>query len=388
MGKGELVSKEPDLSSTKRPPFRRRPPWWPPDEPFPPTDSRARLWRQRRRHLLLRVALFLLLLLALASAVLTAFLWLIGSWLGILGAPHEVIAFGPSRLLLIAIILLGLLAAGRAFGRLAMPLGDLMSAAGRVAEGDYSVRVAERGPREVRALAHAFNSMATRLQRSDEQRRNLLADVTHELRTPLTVIQGNLEGLLDNVYPRDDAHLAPILEETRFLSRLIDDLRTLALAESGALKLQKEPTDLAVLVGETVASFKGQGDSAGIGLVTDLGGDLPTLELDPARIREVLENLIANALRYTPSGGTVTVRCHTEKDNRHVTVSVADTGAGIPPDDLPHIFDRFHKSRDSRGTGLGLAIAKNLVAAHGGEMTAQSEIGQGTTIRFTLPVVS
>lgn len=333
---------------------------------------------------MLRMGLVLLVLLLVISTVFSAFLWLVASWVGIIGAPHEFFLLGPVRILLIVLLVIGLVSAGRALSRIAMPLGDLMNAAGHVAEGDYAVRVAERGPRDLRALAHAFNSMAARLQRDEEQRRNLLADVTHELRTPLTVIQGNLEGLLDGVYPRDDAHLAPILDETRILSRLIDDLRTLALTESGALKLQKEPTDLAVLIGETVASFKGQADTAGIALRTEVG-EVPILEIDPARIREVLMNLIANALRYTPRGGEVIIRCTEESQERRVAVSVADTGPGIPPEDLPHIFDRFHKSRDSQGTGLGLAIARNLVAAHGGEMTAQSTSGQGTTIRFTLP---
>jgi signal transduction histidine kinase len=200
------------------------------------------------------------------------------------------------------------------------------------------------------------------------------------------VIQGNLEGLLDGVYPRDDAHLEPILEETHVLSRLIDDLRTLAFAESGALKLQKEPTDLGAVVGESMASFQAQADTVGVELHADIGPELPMLELDPSRIRQVLENLLTNALRYTPRGGTIRVRCYAEdQGNAHIAVSVSDTGAGIPPEALAHIFDRFYKSSDSRGTGLGLAIAKDLVAAHGGEISVQSELGKGTTIRFTLP---
>jgi signal transduction histidine kinase len=276
----------------------------------------------------------------------------------------------------------GLFIAARIVRRVASPIGELLEAAERVAQGDYSARVAERGPREIRALAGAFNSMAARLQAHDEQRRELLADVTHELRTPLTVAQGNLEGLLDGVYPRDDAHLETILEETRVLSRLIDDLRMLALAESGALKLQKEPTDIAALAGDAVAAFRAQADAAGIELGVDAGMDLPPIDVDPARMREVLANLIANALRYTPRGGQVRVACAAHE--RHVTLSVSDTGAGISPDDLPHIFDRFYKTQDSRGSGLGLAIAKNLVEAHGGEIHAESQVGRGTTIRVRL----
>jgi two-component system OmpR family sensor kinase/two-component system sensor histidine kinase BaeS len=322
----------------------------------------------------------------LACSGFTVVFGLAASMLGLLDIPSGSARFAPAFVAIpLIVVLAGLLVAVRALRRVATPVGDMMEAAGRVAEGDYSTRVAEHGPREVRALARAFNSMTARLQAHDEQRRNLLADVTHELRTPLTVIQGNLEGLLDGVYPRDDAHLEPILEETRVLSRLIDDLRTLALAESGALKLQKEPVDLAALVSETAASFQPQADAAGVELSVDTASDL-TIELDPERIRQVLENLIANALRYTPRDGAIRVRCSIEGESGDlVAVSVSDSGAGIPPDALAHIFDRFYKSSDSRGTGLGLAIAKNLVAAHGGEISAQSELGKRTTIRFTLP---
>ena len=241
----------------------------------------------------------------------------------------------------------------------------------------------------MRALAHTFNSMAERLQKTDAQRRTLLADVTHELRTPLTVIQGNLEGLIDGVYPVDETHLRAILDETQVLSRLIDDLRTLALADGGALQLHKEPTDVAALAAETAASFRAQADAAGVALNVEAAPDVPIVAADPARMREVLANLIANALRYTPSGGSIRVRCFADSGSsreRRVVVAVDDTGAGIAPDDLPHIFDRFYKSRDSGGMGLGLAIVKNLVAAHGGEVQADSQPRRGTTIRFTLPV--
>lgn len=309
-------------------------------------------------------------------------LYLVAGALGNLSLPLGSALAGLAGLIFFGVV--GTLITIRAVRRVASPIGELLEAAGRVAEGDYSARVAERGPREVRSLARAFNSMTARLQQHDAQRRSLLADVTHELRTPLTVVQGNLEGLLDGVYPRDDAHLEMILEETRVLSRLIDDLRTLALADSGALKLQKEPTDLAVLASEAVAAFRAQADAAGVALSVDAGANVPLLEIDPARMREVLANLIVNALQYTPRGGKVRVACSTGGDGR-VTLSVGDTGSGISPDDLPHIFDRFYKTRDSRGSGLGLAIAKNLVEAHGGEIRAESEVGRGTTMRVVLP---
>ncbi len=366
---------------------RRRPPWWPPDEPFPPVRGSGH-WRPMRGFFL-RIGIVLLILFALAFGFFTFLFWSIVALVGGLGPPYNIPPFvRPWSPFVFVLGIFALFLAVRGLRRVAMPLGELIQAAGRVAEGDYSVRVTERGPREVSMLARAFNSMAARLQAQDEQRRNMLADVTHELRTPLTVVQGNLEGLVDGIYPLDRAHLEPILEETRVMSRLIEDLRTLALAESGALKLQKEPTDLAMLLGETVASFRGQAQAAGVELQQDPTPDLPIVQVDPARIREVLSNILANALRYTQPGGSIRVKCFIEGDGtRQITVAVSDTGMGIPPEDLPHIFDRFYKSRDSRGTGLGLAIAKNLVAAHGGEIKAESQPGQGTTIRFTLPIL-
>ena len=372
-----------------RPFPRRKPPWWPDSEPWPPVGpSGGRAWHRMRGPFFRRVGALLGLLFLFACGGVFLLFGLAAGLLGLLGLPADTtryaLAFAAITLLA---ILAGLGVILSALRRVAAPIGDVIEATGRVAEGDYSARVEEYGPREVRSLARTFNSMAERLQKHDQERRDLLADVTHELRTPLTVIQGNLEGLLDGVYPRDEAHLESLLDETHVMSRLIDDLRTLALAEGGALKLQKEPIDLAALVGETVASYRAQTDQAGIELSAEVASGLPTLELDAARIREVLVNLIDNALRYTPHQGKISVNCSLEGGS-HVVVSVRDTGAGISPDDLPHIFDRFYKSGDSHGTGLGLAIARNLVAAHGGEISASSEVGQGTTIRFTLPLAT
>jgi signal transduction histidine kinase len=354
--------------------MNRRPPWWPENETWPP---QGQPWRRMRGRFFMRVAGGFALMFFFSVFACTIGLYLLAGVLGSVSLP-----VGGALAVVFLLGFAGLFVAARAARRLASPIGELLEAAGRVAEGDYSARVTESGPREVRALAGAFNSMTARLQAHDEQRRELLADVTHELRTPLTVVQGNLEGLLDGVYPRDDAHLETILEETRVLSRLIDDLRMLALAESGALKLQKEPTDLAALAGDAVAAFRAQADAAGIELGVDAGAELPAIGVDPARMREVLANLIANALRYTPRGGQVRVVC--AANDRHVTLSVSDSGAGIAPDDLPRIFDRFYKTRDSHGSGLGLAIAKNLVEAHGGEIHAESQVGRGTTIHVRL----
>jgi len=282
------------------------------------------------------------------------------------------------------VVLLLFATAARGFRRFAAPLGDLIDAAESVEAGNYGVRVRARGPRELRSLATAFNSMSGRLESSERERRRLLADVTHELRTPLTIMQGNLEALLDGVYPADPAHLEPILDETRVLSRLVDDLRTLSLAEAGALTLHREPTDVGQLLSDSAASFRVQADAAGIELATAVDGVLPQAEIDPVRMREVLSNLLSNGLRYTPRGGSVRVGA-SAADGR-VRVSVRDTGPGIAAEALPHIFDRFYKSDESRGAGLGLAIAKSLIVAHGGDIVATSELGRGTEMLFTFPI--
>jgi len=268
--------------------------------------------------------------------------------------------------------------------RVGRPLRRVMEAADRVAAGDYAARVDERGSPSIRSLARAFNAMTERLQRHDRLRRDLMADIAHELRTPLTVIHGRLEGLLDGVYPRDDRHLGEILEETRVLSRLIDDLRTLALSESGGLKLQKEPTDAAALARDVIRGFTPDADTAGVRLRVETAGGVAPIDLDPVRIRQVLANLLSNALRYTPSGGSVTLRVAAAPGGG-IEVAVADTGSGMTAEEVARAFDRFHKGGQSRGSGLGLAIARGLVSAHGGEMRLTSEPGRGTTVQFSIP---
>jgi signal transduction histidine kinase len=221
------------------------------------------------------------------------------------------------------------------------------------------------------------------LRAQSEERQDLLADVTHELRTPLTVLQGNLEGMLDGVYPRDEAHLQSSLDETRILADLVEDLRTLALAERSALELRVEATDLAQLVSETVTSFRPAADAKGVALEV-AAQDLPPVEVDPLRMRQVLTNLLANALQFTGGGDRVSIRVYAGSTD-DVAIEVDDSGPGIQAEELPRIFDRFYKSPDSAGTGLGLAIAAQLVHAHGGEIHAQSEPGHGTRMTVTLP---
>src|SRR5437867_11442438 len=218
----------------------------------------------------------------------------------------------------------------RSLRRLAAPTGDVIEAVGRVADGDLSARVRERGPREARALARAFNAMTSRLEAGEEQRRRLLADVSHELRTPLSVVQGNLEALVDGVHPADETHLLAILDETKVLSRLVEDLRTLSLAESGALALHREAVDVGVLVRDTVDSFASQAEPAGVAIGAQLPSGLPQVNADPVRAREILDNLIANAIRYTPRGGRVNVEARAQ--DAFVAIDVRDTGAGIAPE--------------------------------------------------------
>jgi len=289
---------------------------------------------------------------------------------------------GPPFFLVPAVIVVVLVLLGRIFRRIAGPAGDLIEAAGRLEAGSYDARVAERGPREMRSLARAFNAMAARLESNESQRKQLLADVTHELRTPLTVMQGNVEALLDGVHPLDREHIAPLLEETKVLARLIDDLRTLSLTESGELALHREPVDIASIARDVATAFADQARRAGVSLGSSAEG-LTAIEADPVRVREVLVNLVTNALRYTPAGGSVGIELRGA--DGAVEVTVRDTGTGIAPDAVAGIFDRFSRATDSPGAGLGLAIAKGLVEAHGGTIRAESAPGQGTRIVFTLP---
>ncbi|MBU1877646.1 MAG: two-component sensor histidine kinase, partial [Chloroflexi bacterium] len=190
-----------------------------------------------------------------------------------------------------------------------------------------------------RRLARSFNRMAQELEAADERRRQLTADVAHELRTPLHVIQGNLEGILDGVYEPTPAHIEATLEETRFLARLVEDLRTLSLAEAGRLPLALEAVDPAELVADVATTFSGPAQVAGIDLRTDIAAGLPALTADPQRLEQVFTNLVANALRHTPRGGTITLVA--QPIDGGVCLVVRDTGVGISPEDLPHIFDRF-----------------------------------------------
>ena len=226
------------------------------------------------------------------------------------------------------------------------------------------------------AFRFAVRRVAGAFTEQDRLRRQLMADVAHELRTPLAILQGRIEGLLDGVYPRDEVHLAELLEETRHLSRLVEDLGTLSHAEAGALELRKEIVDLGDLVRDVAAALPRT-------IAVAVPADLPAIEVDPVRIRQVLLNLLANALHHTPEPGTVAVEV--EASPQRILIRVRDSGSGIAPEDLPRIFERFQKGSDSRGSGLGLAIARKLVLAHGGEIGIESAPGKGTEVTVSLP---
>jgi signal transduction histidine kinase len=290
----------------------------------------------------------------------------------------------------LALPLLAVALAVRAFRRIAMPLADLMAAADAVAAGDLSVRVPVHDSGDFGRLTASFNRMVEELERADRQRRSLTADVAHELRTPLHIIQGNLEGVLDGVYEPTPEHIGVTLEETRSLARLVDDLQTLSLAEAGQLPLAWETVNVAELLDDAATSFSGQAEAAGIELrVKAAGATRLEITADSGRLNQVLYNLLANALRHTPQGGSVTLR--SESIDNGVRIVVRDTGQGISPEDLPHIFERFWRGDRSRrhaggaGSGLGLAIALHLVRLHHGRIQAQSQPGEGTTFVIELP---
>lgn len=275
---------------------------------------------------------------------------------------------------------------------LTAPLSRLGAATRRLSQGALDERVPVRGTQEVADLARAFNDMAAGLEQAETLRRQLVADIAHELRTPLSVIQGNLQAILDDVYPLEKSEIAAVYDETLMLGRLINDLRELAQAEAGRLSLDIGPTGVAPLVEGAVGLFEGLAREKGVDLALAVPDDLPPVLADRDRVRQVLHNLLANGLRHTPAGGRITVQAERAAD-RAVRIAVVDTGAGIAAEDLPHVFDRFWRAERSRarehgGSGLGLAIARHLVEAQGGQMAVESELGRGSRFWFTLPAAS
>ena len=273
--------------------------------------------------------------------------------------------------------------------RMLASIGSLTAAARGLGNGDMSSRAAVKGNDEIAELGRTFNSMADALEESERQRRAMMSDVAHELRTPLSNIQGHIEAMQDGLMEADTATLDTVHRQALYLNHLVDDLRLLAAAEARELPLQREPTPVKEIVDRVVASFKPSAEAASVRLEAEIDDGLPSLHLDRVRMEQVVANLVDNAIRHTPSGGTVVVAATTEDDS--VRVEVADTGHGIPTDALPHVFDRLYRVDPSRergtgGSGLGLTIARQLVEAHGGTIWAHSEEGSGSRFGFDLPL--
>lgn len=286
---------------------------------------------------------------------------------------------------LIAIIISLLLAR-----QILSPLKHLALASNGIAGGDFKSRVEIKTNDEIGKLGSAFNKMALTLQVEKERQKALLADVSHELRTPLSVLGGKLEAMLDDVIKPTPEQLASMHDEVLLLSRLVQDLQTLSLAEAGRLEMHFAQTNVSALVSRVVSSFKNLADTKNVSLILRSEKDSLSLNVDSDRISQVLRNLLSNALRYVPAGGRVEVAIGDNTSGDNAIFSVSDNGPGIPPEEMPHIFERFHRvdrsrSRATGGSGLGLTIAKQLVEAHKGTIWAESQLGKGSTFYFKIP---
>jgi len=273
--------------------------------------------------------------------------------------------------------------------RILAPVKALTSAAKHLGRGDFSQRVQVKDRSELGELANTFNSMAGDLERAERLRQNMVADVAHELRTPLSNIKGYLEAVRDGVIKPDVDTIRNLDEEATLLSRLVDDLQELSLAEAGELKLLCQAEDIAELINQTVTTVQAKAVVRGVSISTEMPDKLPLVNIDTHRIGQVLRNLLENAVTHTATGGAITVTA--AQQGNWMEVSVVDTGEGIPAEELPFIFERFYRVDKSRtratgGSGLGLTIAKRLVEAHGGKIKVQSEVGKGSRFSFTVPV--
>jgi two-component system sensor histidine kinase BaeS len=344
----------------------------------------------KRRYLFLRFLFFFLPMLVMLNVAFYFLNSLINHQMPE-GMAHPDNWITTPRIIMIALALLFITVGGLVFRRFSSPVAEMMSALDAVADGDLNVRMKENAHGEFGRMARSFNRMVEELDNAEQNRRNLTADVAHELRTPLHIIQGNLEGMLDGVYELNTEQINATLDETRLLGRLVNDLQTLSLAEAGKLHLNLEAVCIPDLIADTITSFSGLAGEHGITLKSNISGSEPelTLQADADRISQVLNNLVANAVRFTPSGGTITLTA--EALPTGVRLMVEDTGSGIAPEDLPYVFDRFWKAEQSRsrhegtGSGLGLAIARQLVQAHGGTITVESPARQGTKFVVELP---
>lgn len=305
-------------------------------------------------------------------------------------AEREIVARVNQAIVFAGFLSLGaaLLGATLLTAGLLRPVRELTVAARAMAGGDLGRRVPVRGRDEVGELSEAFNHMGESLQQAESLRREMTADIAHELRNPLSVMQARVEAVIDGVYPPTAEHLQPVLEQTRLLSRLVEDLRTLALADAGQLALDRKEIDLAGVVERTVGGYRAQAETAGVNLTLRAAADV-RVQADPGRMEQVIGNLLSNALRHAPAGSQVEIRLVSE--GGRALLEIADGGEGIPPEALPYVFERFYRadrsrSREQGGTGLGLAISRQLVQAHGGTITAANRAQGGAAFIVELPL--
>ena len=296
-------------------------------------------------------------------------------------------AFVPISIIMLFLALFLVIVAALLTRRFVNPLADMIFAAREVAGGKLGTRIPKTGPQDLQSLSESFNEMASSLERSDRERRDMLADIAHDLRTPLSVIRGRLEGIVDGIYPESEAQISIVLERIYFLQRLVEDLRLLTLAETRQLQFDKRMVDLGDLVERVLAMFSAEAQEKNILLsLSEKSGSLDAF-VDPQRFEQVLSNLISNSLRYVPDGGKVWITIDEILDGVRLTVN--DNGPGIPDEDLPFIFDRFWRKEKSRsratgGTGLGLAIAKQLTEAQNGIIIARNLLEGGLQIEVII----
>ncbi len=355
--------------------FRGGPQWWPEGEHWPPRGGRGQQdWAGFGRRIFKAVLAFVI------------FLGLVAALIGALIATAVVGVASAGRVGVILATLVVVVAGGWLLRGLVRrtwsPVRDLIGAAGRLADGDYSARVDERSSAAMRAVGSSFNAMAERLEEADEQRRRLMSDLGHELRTPLAVIRGEIEAVIDGVHDGGPEHMESLLDEVEVLERLIEDLRVLTLSEAGKLPLQTEHADLMKVVEDVATSYRPTAAASGVEILVKASAGVD-LEMDPVRIRQALTNLVVNSIRAMPGGGRITLRVIVEDDR--MATAVIDTGPGIEPDRLEKVFGRFVKSEDSPGSGLGLSIARGLTRAHGGDVEIIASGPDGTTASLWLP---
>jgi len=299
---------------------------------------------------------------------------------------YRALAIGGVAAILVALVLAVL------FSRsLRRPLQELTHATRAVAQGKLGHQIPVRSHDELGQLAQDFNRMSADLAEAERQRRQMTADIAHELRTPLSLIIGHAEAIEDGVLPATPEALGIIHDEARSLARLVDDLRTLSLADAHRLALSIGPLAPAELLQRAASTYRARAAEQGVSLAVEAPGNLPPVEADADRVAQVLGNLLSNALRHTPPGGSITLCALAESGA--VRVGVRDTGPGIAPEDLPHIFDRFYRGdasrqRETGGSGLGLGIARSLVEAQGGRIWAENAAGGGAALWFTLPLAT